>query len=91
MKTVRIDIAGTHGKATLVRSEMEVVINISKVVGRAAGRIELRPVDSWVMCARANDGERWAIAERLQRRLDGAAGTRGDVDEYFRAIEMLAD
>ena len=33
----------------------------------------------------------WSMAEILQHALDGYEGTNGDIDGYYRAIQMLAD
>ena len=35
--------------------------------------------------------DQWSMAEILQHALDGYEGTNGDIDGYFRAIQMLAD
>ena len=40
----------------------------------------------------ANDrDDQWSMAETLQHTLDGHQGTNGDIDGYFRIIQMLAD
>ena len=38
-----------------------------------------------------NPADLWPMAERLQETLDGSKGTHGDIDEYFRVIQMLGD
>ncbi len=53
MKTARIDITGTHGSATIFRSGSDIVINISRLVGRG---------ESWVVPARPT-----AEADRQER------------------------
>ena len=35
--------------------------------------------------------DQWSAAEALQWELDGQPGTNGDICDYFRLIEMLAD
>jgi hypothetical protein len=83
MKIARIDISSTKGRATIFRSGSDIVINITRLVGRD---------DSWVVPARATAAaDRRAAARRLQTTLDGVYGTRGDVAEYERVIETFAD
>lgn len=41
---------------------------------------------------RADDADdQWSAAEMLQWELDGHKGTNGDICDYFRLFEMLAD
>ena len=35
--------------------------------------------------------DQWSMAEILQHALDGYEGTNGDIDGYFRAVQMLGD
>jgi len=83
MKIARIDISSTKGRATVFRSGTDIVINISRLIGRD---------HSWVVPARATAaGDRRTAARRLQTELDGIYGTNGDVAEYLRVIETFAD
>ena len=83
MKIARIDISSTKGRATVFRSGTDIVINISRLVGRD---------DSWVVPARPTAaGDRRTAARRLQTELDGVYGTNGDVAEYLAVIETFAD
>ena len=83
MKIARIDVSSTKGRATIFRSGTDIVINISRLVGRD---------DSWVVPARATAaGDRRTAARRLQIELDGIHGTNGDIAEYLRVIETFAD
>ena len=38
-----------------------------------------------------SDDDQWSMAEILKRALDGCRGTRGDVNECYRVIQMFAD
>jgi len=83
MKTTRIDVSSTKGRAAIFRSGSDIVINVSRLVGRP---------DSWVVSAApAADAERLVAARRLQVALDGCYGTNGDVAEYLRVIGTFAD
>ena len=35
--------------------------------------------------------DQWSMAEILQHALDGYQGTNGDIDGYFRVVQMLGD
>ena len=35
--------------------------------------------------------DQWSMAQILQHALDGHQGTNGDIDEYFRIVQMLGD
>ncbi len=83
MKTTRIDISSTKGQATIFRSGGDIVINITRLVGRD---------ESWVVPARATAAaDRRMAARRLQTTLDGICGTNGDAAEYERVIDTFAD
>ena len=82
MKTTRIDVSSTNGRATIFRSGSDIVINITRLAGRDL---------SWVEPAKATASARRTLAQRLQNVLDGLGGTNGDVAEYLRVIETFAD
>jgi len=81
MKVTRIDVEGTVGKATVLRSETgEVVINIHAPQNA-----------SWVVDHEEQRRGLWPMARKVQCALDGCYGTEGDVADYHRIIQMLAD
>lgn len=81
MKTTRIDIEGEIGHATLQRDGRMIVIE-----GRTM------PADkSFRLLADAHNPTNWTVAKELQRKLQGYAGTNGDIEEYYRLIQQLAD
>jgi predicted ATPase len=82
MKTTRIDVSSTNGRATIFRSGSDIVINITRQRGRDL---------SWVEPAKTTASARRTLAQRLQNVLDGTGGTTGDVAEYLRVIETFAD
>ena len=81
MKTTRIDIESKAGRATIFRSGADIVINVTRLVGRP---------DSWVVPA-GNAEQMLLAARRLQQALDGYPGTEGDVAEYLNAIATFAN
>jgi hypothetical protein len=81
MKTTRIGVSSTQGRATIFRSGSDIVINITRLARRD---------DSWLVNARDHAGQQGKAA-RLQMVLDGQEGTAGDVAEYLRVIETFAD
>ena len=83
MKTMRIDISSVKGRATILRSGSDIVINVSRLIGKD---------ESWVVPARPTGRcDHRPVARRLQVALDGFHGTHGDATDYLRVIEMLAD
>jgi hypothetical protein len=80
MKVTRIEIEGRKGKAIITRPADEMIIQA--VVGRKA--------TVWRFYSRIHE-DQVAMARRLQQTLDGYRGTAGDVADYLRVIQMLAD
>ena len=81
MKTTRIDIESKSGRATIFRSGADIVVNVTRLVGRP---------DSWVVPAGGAE-QMLLAARRLQQAMDGCRGTEGDVAEYLNAIATFAN
>ena len=94
MKMTRIDIEGPNGTATLTRAGRAIFIEGERAVRAVEGRggqtcivketFHLN-VDAWT------PGNQLGAAINLQGKLDGYAGTAGDIAAYSRVIELLAD
>ena len=83
MKVRRIEIEGPRGRATLHRDGADIVVEIS-------GHEHPCMDGTWRAGASGLRRE-GVVARTLQRALDGYDGTAGDVAEYARAIQLLAD
>jgi len=89
MRTTRIDIEGRRGRyATVSRREGARVIEIAVLTPGRHGPVG----DGETLSADAanEDSQRYAAA-LLQKRLDGYEGTSGDIADYLRVIQALAD
>jgi hypothetical protein len=83
MRYTRIEIEGEGERfATLSRKRGSEFIRVEIVLPGATKTHEVQAND---------EDDRWSMAEGLQETLDGFRGTRGDVQEYVRAINRLAD
>jgi hypothetical protein len=106
MKVKKIEVEGANGKAALKRDGGDVEIDGVQVIGalvRQGARMvpACETTDGPVLLqyeafhmtlyARADEPERWDLARRLHRLVEGGDGTNGDVHGYTRLIEMLAD
>ena len=94
MRIDRIDISGTHGRATVFRAGSDIVINVTRLRDRPTATVRrgIGRDDSWLVPAGADRaGQRQVAAQRLQTALEGAHGTHGDVADYLRVIETFAD
>ncbi len=82
MKVTRIDVRGlkANRRAELTRDGANVI---------AAVRVEGK-VHSHVVGAGRRD-DLYEMARRVQHALDGHIGTNSDVDDYWHAIQRLAD
>jgi hypothetical protein len=86
MRITRIEIQGPKGQATL---RLDYDTGAPKVrVNGWAGALTREPFDDWARCNNAD--EIAAMARRLQTRLDGHAGTAGDVAAYRTLLEQMA-
>jgi hypothetical protein len=92
MRTTRIDIEGDRGRATIFRSGSDIVINVTRRSAKPDDTIRLGigHEDSWLVGCRDHAAQQ-GLAVRLQKTLDGHAGTAGDVADYQRVIETFAD
>ena len=92
MRTTRIDIEGSRGRATIFRSGSDIVVNVTRRAGKPDDTIRLGigHEDSWLVGCRDHAAQQ-GLAVRLQKTLDGHAGTAGDVADYQRVIETFAD
>jgi len=89
MRTTRIDIEGRRGRyATVSRREGARVIEITVLAPDRPG--PLGDGETFQADATNEDSQRYAAA-LLQKRLDGYQGTAGDVADYLRVIQALAD
>ena len=82
MRITRIEIQGPTGQATIWLDGP----NVIRVNGWAGPTTREQFADH----ARRNDDELAALARRLQIRLDGHAGTAGDVAAYHTLLEHMA-
>lgn len=83
MRIRRIEIEGARGKATLSRDGADIVIVVEG---------HEHPCMDGTWRAGASDLARQGVVARtLQRALDGYDGTAGDVADYARLLEILAD
>ena len=94
MKVTRIDVEGANGMATVTRDGADLKINGSVLlhaIETRDGRACLK-TEPFQLVADATDPEhQWQVARVFQQKLDGFAGAGGDVRDYARLIEMLAD
>ena len=83
MRITKIELEGRPGHtATLTRPEHGDHIEVTYATP-AGGRTHL------VVAGDAED--RWSMAQILQHALEGFRGAGGDIREYARALELLAD
>jgi hypothetical protein len=94
MKTTRIDVEGPNGEATITRDGQHIRIDgrrLVKAIETKAGKTAL-VTEAFQLLGDARDHEvNQRIARILQATLDGYRGTNGDVADYARVIQMLAD
>ena len=89
MRTTRIDIEGRRGRyATVSRREGARAIEVTILAPDQPG--PLGDGETFQADATNEDSQRYAAA-LLQKRLDGYAGTAGDVADYLRVIQTFAD
>jgi hypothetical protein len=92
MRTTRIDVTGSKrdARAELTRDGANVIATVYEGGQAAAhGRGRLR-VHSHIVGASQRE-ELYEMARRVQHALDGCVGTNGDVEDYWQAIQKLAD
>ena len=93
MRTTRIDIEGDRGRATILRSGSDIVVNVIRWSGKPDDTIRQSisfDQNSWLVRCRDHAAQQ-GLAARLQQALDGHAGTAGDIADYQRVIETFAD
>ena len=93
MRITRIDLAGqTDNFAILTRKTGSEFIDVELLLAcdGEGGRTEGYGTRKHHVQADDPD-DQWSMAEILQQALDGYEGTRGDVADYHRAVQMLAD
>jgi hypothetical protein len=94
MKTTRIDVEGPNGEATITRDGQDIRIEgrrLVKAIETKADKTCLQH-EGFQLIADARDHEhQMKVARILQSTLDGYRGTNGDVADYARVIQMLAD
>ncbi len=94
MKTTRIDVEGTNGEVTITRDGQDIRIDGRRLVKAIEARDGRTAVvtEGFQLLGDACDAEHNAkVARILQATLDGYRGTAGDVADYARVIQMLAD
>jgi len=94
MKTTRIDVEGPNGEATLTRDGQDIRIEGRRLVKAIEARDGRTAVvtEGFQLLGNARDPEmNDKVARILQATLDGYRGTAGDVADYARVIQMLAD
>ena len=85
MRTTRIDIEGRRGRyATVSRKDGSRTINITVLTPD-------RPDGKTAKANAANEDGQRCIAAWLHRELEGYEGAAGDVADYLRVIQTLAD
>ena len=91
MRTTRIDIESSRGRATILRSGSDIVVNVTQytTLGDAI-RQDIGHDASWLASAN-NPDQQQCMAVSLQILLDGHVGAAGDVADYQRVIEIFAD
>ena len=94
MRTTRIEIEGPNGTAVLRREDRRIIITgtrMTRVIERRDGQGV--PVgEAFELIGRADNHQaNVVVARMLQKYLDGQRGTEGDVAEYLRVIDLLAD
>ena len=84
MRVTRIDVRGAapNRRAELTRDGGNVIANVW-IEGKRAG-------SSMIVGASRRD-DLHEMARRVQHTLDGYIGTNGDVEDYWQAIQRLAD
>ena len=94
MKVNRIEVEGANGDATLTRDGDEIRIDgrrLVKAIEARDGRTAL-VTEGFQLLGNARDPEmNDKVARILQATLAGYRGTNGDVADYARVIQMLAD
>ncbi len=94
MKTMRIDIEGPMGTATIRRENRRIIITgtrVTRVVERRDGEgVPIGEAFELEADARETALNR-QVARTLQCYLDGCRGTNGDVAEYRRVISTFED
>ncbi len=81
MRVMKVEIEGAEGGATLRRAEGMVKAQwVTAAHGAREAEADARDQTQLVR-----------LAKRLQRALDGYQGTAGDIGDYNRLIQMLAD
>ena len=90
MRITSIDLAGSAEKG---KKLPRAYAKISRAPGDDHITVEiLMPGNERTHHVQADcDEDLWSMAECLQHALDGYEGTNGDIDGYYRAIQMLAD
>lgn len=92
MRITRIDLAGKTGNfAILTRKTDSKYIDVEILLACKNDNGEAEGYGQRVQHVQADDREdKWSMADCLQHTLDGYVGTRGDIDDYFMAIQMIA-
>ncbi len=89
MRTIRIELEGSAGHVAIERQRGSTTIRIDCIIrdpkpGQQAWK-------TWEIPARTGDEELFKIAEIVQHRCDGAAGTNSDIHDYYRELQRFQD
>ena len=94
MKTMRIDIEGPNGEATITRDGRRIEISgrrLVRAIDTKDGRTGLVKKTFRLLASALGGDSNDKVARALQQHLDGFQGTNGDVEDYRRAIATFED
>lgn len=89
MQVKRIELEGSAGHVAIERPRNSTTIRIDSIVRDP--RNGTQAWKTWELPADIDNDELFEVAQIVQRRCDGVAGTNSDVDGYYRELQRFQD